>query len=168
MSEPIGPRALLARLDELGIASSTIEHAPAFTVEDGEAVMGHLPGVHIKNLFLCDAKKVMWLVTVPWNRPVDLKKLPAMIGAARLSFGSADRLKRVLGVEPGSVTPFAVINDAAHEVRVILDAWMMRQEIINAHPLVNTMTTSLKSADLSKFFAATGHQPRLVNLGDAP
>lgn len=168
MSEQIGPRALLARLEELGIPATTIEHAPAFTVHDGEEVMGHLPGVHIKNLFLCDAKKVMWLVTVPWNRQVDLKKLPEVIGAARLSFGSADRLKRVLGVEPGSVTPFAVINDTAREVKVILDAWMMEQEIINAHPLVNTMTTSLKSADLMRFFAATGHQPRLVSLGGAP
>lgn len=168
MSEQMEPRDLLARLDELGIASRTIEHAPAFTVEDGEAAMGHLPGVHIKNLFLCDAKKVMWLVTVPWNRVVDLKQLPAVIGAARLSFGSADRLQRVLGVTPGSVTPFAVINDTAHQVNVILDAWMMSQEIINAHPLINSMTTSLKSADLMKFFAATGHKPRLVNLGDAP
>lgn len=168
MSEPLTPRALLARLDELGIAASTTEHAPAFSVEDGEAVMGHLPGVHIKNLFLCDAKKVMWLVTMPWNRVVDLKKLPGIIGAARLSFGSADRLMRVLGVAPGSVTPFAVINDTTHQVQVILDAWMMSHEIINAHPLINTMTTSLKSADLMKFFTATGHQPRLVNLGDAP
>ncbi len=168
MSEPLSPCELLARLDELGIASSTIEHAPAFTVHDGEEVMGHLPGVHIKNLFLCDAKKAMWLVTVPWNRQVDLKKLPGLIGAARLSFGSAERLKRVLGVEPGSVTPFATINDTTHQVQVILDAWMMAQEVINAHPLVNCMTTSLKSADLMKFFAATGHQPRLVNLGGTP
>lgn len=168
MSGPVTPRALLARLEELGIPSSTIEHAPAFTVHDGEEVMGHLPGVHIKNLFLCDAKKAMWLVTMPWNRVVDLKKLPAVIGSARLSFGSADRLKRVLGVEPGSVTPFAAINDTAHQVQVMLDAWMMEQEVINAHPLINTMTTSLKSADLMRFFAATGHQPRLVNLGGAP
>lgn len=168
MSEPLTPPGLLTRLGELGIACSTIEHAPAFTVHDGEDVMGHLPGVHIKNLFLCDAKKAMWLVTVPWNRQVDLKKLPGAIGAARLSFGSADRLKRVLGVEPGSVTPFAVINDVERQVKVILDAWMMAQDVINAHPLINTMTTSLKSADLMKFFAATGHQPRLVNLGGAP
>lgn len=158
------PQELLARLDELGISSSTTLHPPAFTVAEGEAVMGHLPGVHIKNLFLCDAKEVMWLVVAPWDRVIDLKKLPALIGSARISFGSAARLKRVLGVEPGSVTPFAVINDTEHQVKVILDAWMMSQDIINAHPLINTMTTSLKSSDLMKFFAATGHQPRLVSL----
>ncbi len=161
---PMTPARLLARLDALGIRSSTIEHPPAFTVEEGEKVMGHLPGVHIKNLFLCDAKEIMWLVVAPWDRVIDLKRLPAVIGSARISFGSANRLNRVLGVQPGSVTPFAVINDKQHQVRVVLDAWMMAQDIINAHPLVNTMTTSLKSADLLKFFEATGHQPRLVNL----
>ena len=161
---PVTPARLLARLGDLGIPSSTIEHPPAFTVEEGEAVMGHLPGVHIKNLFLCDAKEAMWLVVAPWDRIINLKRLPALIGSARLSFGSPNRLNRVLGVQPGSVTPFAVINDTQHQVRVILDAWMMEQEVINAHPLINTMTTSLKSEDLLKFFAATGHEPRLVNL----
>lgn len=164
MSSATTPPELLAHLDQLGIPSSTILHPPAFTVAEGEAVMGHLPGVHIKNLFLRDAKEVMWLVVAPWDRAIDLKKLPALIGSARISFGSAARLKRVLGVEPGSVTPFAVINDKRHQVKVILDAWMMGQEIINAHPLINSMTTSLKSGDLMKFFTATGHQPRLVDL----
>ena len=164
MSSAVTPQELLARLGALGIPSTTIDHPPAFTVAEGEAVMGHLAGVHIKNLFLCDAKEVMWLVVAPWDRVIDLKKLPALIGSARISFGSAARLQRVLGVQPGSVTPFAVINDTTHQVKVILDAWMMEQEVINAHPLINTMTTSLKSDDLMKFFAATGHEPRLVNL----
>jgi Ala-tRNA(Pro) deacylase len=107
-------------------------------------------------------------VVAPWDRVIDLKRLPGLIGSARISFGSAARLGRVLGVQPGSVTPFAVINDTARQVRVILDAWMMAQEVINAHPLVNTMTTSLKSMDLMKFLAATGHVPRLVRLESAP
>ncbi len=107
---------LFARLGELGIATTTVTHPPAFTVEEGETYVGHLPGVHIKNLFLCDAKKKMWLVVAPWDRRIDLKALPAKIGAGRLSFGSADRLLRVLGVTPGSVTPFTVINDPASQV----------------------------------------------------
>jgi Ala-tRNA(Pro) deacylase len=161
---PVTPAQLLARLEALGIPSSTIEHPPAFTVAEGEAVMGHLPGVHIKNLFLRDAKESMWLVVAPWDRVIDLKRLPTLIGSARISFGSANRLNRVLGVQPGSVTPFAVINDTQHQVRVILDAWMMTQDIINAHPLINTMTTSLTSSNLLKFFKATGHTPRLIDL----
>jgi Ala-tRNA(Pro) deacylase len=163
-----GPQELFARLKELGIEVSTIEHPPAFTVEDGEAFAGHLPGVHIKNLFLCDAKKRMWLVVAPWDRRIDLKALPDVMGSARLSFGSPDRLKRTLGVEPGSVTPFALINDLSHQVSVVLDAWMMRQPKINAHPLVNTMTTTIAAEDLMKFIAACGHQPRLLDLERLP
>lgn len=151
-------------MGELGIATTTVTHPPAFTVEEGETYVGHLPGVHIKNLFLCDAKKKMWLVVVPWDRRIDLKALPDKIGAARLSFGSADRLLRVLGVAPGSVTPFTVINDPDRQVQVILDADMMRAELINAHPLINTMTTAIRSEDLMRFLEACGHKPRIVGL----
>ena len=161
---PKTPEGLFARLGELGIATTTVTHPPAFTVEKGESYVGHLPGVHIKNLFLCDAKKKMWLVVVPWDRRIDLKALPDKIGAARLSFGSADRLLRVLGVTPGSVTPFTVINDPERQVQVILDADMMRSELINAHPLINTMTTTIRSADLMRFLEACGHAPRVVSL----
>ena len=161
---PKTPEDLFARLGELGIAMTTVTHPPAFTVEDGETYVGHLPGVHIKNLFLCDAKKKMWLVVAPWDRRVDLKTLPERIGSARLSFGSAERLLRVLGVAPGSVTPFTVINDPDRQVQVILDADMMRSELINAHPLINTMTTTIRSEDLMRFLTACGHSPRIVGL----
>ena len=161
---PATPEDLFAKLAELGIETATVTHPPAFTVEEGEQYVGHLPGVHIKNLFLCDAKKKMWLVVAPWDRRVDLKSLPDKIGGARMSFGSADRLMRVLGVSPGSVTPFTVINDPTGQVQVILDADMMKAELINAHPLINTMTTTIHSGDLLRFLAACGHQPRLVDL----
>jgi Ala-tRNA(Pro) deacylase len=158
------PEDLFAKLAELGIQTSTVTHPPAFTVEEGETYVGHLPGVHIKNLFLCDAKKKMWLVVAPWDRKIDLKALPEKIGAARISFGSADRLMRTLGVSPGSVTPFAIINDPDGAVQVILDDWMMAKELINAHPLINTMTTTIKAGDLMHFFAACNHTPRRVVL----
>jgi Ala-tRNA(Pro) deacylase len=161
---PATPDDLFAHLDSLGIAHTTITHPAAVTVEDLEPHVAHLPGVTVKNLFLCDAKKRMWLVVVPHGRVINLKALPDRIGSARLSFGSADRLMRVLGVRPGAVTPYAVINDTGHQVQVVLDAWMMRQPLINAHPLVNTMTTTVPSADLMKFITACGHRPRLVDL----
>ncbi|TAK98414.1 MAG: prolyl-tRNA synthetase associated domain-containing protein [Rhodospirillaceae bacterium] len=164
MTVPATPTDLFARLAGLGITVATVEHPAAFTVEDGERHVGHLPGVHIKNLFLCDAKKRMWLVVAPSARRIDLKTLPDVIGAARLSFGSADRLMRVLGVTPGSVTPFAVINDPDAQVQVILDAWMMDQDLINAHPLVNTMTTTITPSELMVFLVACGHAPRVVTL----
>jgi len=164
ISQPASPDELFARLNALGIAFTTIEHAAAFTVEQGNAATGHLPGVHIKNLFLCDAKKAMWLVVAPADRLIDLKRLAPAMGAARLSFGSPERLMRVLGVSPGSVTPFAVINDQAGAVQVFVDAWMMEQPVINAHPLVNTMTTSLSNTDLERFLVATGHRPKRIAL----
>ena len=164
VNQPATPDDLFARLNALGIAFTTVEHAAAFTVEQGNAATGHLAGVHIKNLFLCDAKKAMWLVVAPADRRIDLKRLAPAIGAARLSFGSPERLMRVLGVTPGSVTPFAVINDHAGAVQVIVDAWMMEQPVINAHPLVNTMTTSLSNTDLEGFLIACGHRPRRVAL----
>lgn len=155
---------LFERLQDLGIQTTTLDHPPAFTVEDGEAHVGHLPGVHIKNLFLSDAKKKMWLVVAPWDRQIDLKALPAVIGSKRLSFGSADRLMRVLGVTPGSVSPFCVLNDVDQAVRVILDAWMMEQDTVNAHPLINTKTTSITAVDLLKFITSCGHRPQIIDL----
>jgi Ala-tRNA(Pro) deacylase len=164
MSSPATPQDLFARLEQLGLAFTTIEHPAAFTSEDLAPYVTGLAGVTVKNLFLCDAKKKMWLVVVPHDRKIDLKSLPEKIGGARMSFGSSDRLMRVLGVMPGSVTPFAVINDPTAEVQVILDAEMMAQDTINAHPLINTMTTSLTPAALMTFITACGHTPRVVQF----
>jgi Ala-tRNA(Pro) deacylase len=164
MTAPASPQDLFARLEQLGIAFTTVEHPAAFTVEDLAPHVAHMPGVTVKNLFLCDAKKKMWLVVAPHDRRIDLKSLPDKLGGARMSFGSSDRLMRVLGVTPGSVTPFAVINDPTGQVQVILDAGMMEQDTLNAHPLINTMTTSLTPAALMKFIVACGHAPRLVTF----
>ncbi|MCB2107184.1 MAG: prolyl-tRNA synthetase associated domain-containing protein [Rhodobacteraceae bacterium] len=158
------PADLFARLDQLGIATTTFDHPPAFTVDDLMQHADRMPGMHIKNLFLCDAKKKMWLVTLPHDRALDLKKLPAGIGSARLSFGSADRLMRVLGIKPGSVSPFAAINDPDQQVKVVFDSTMMSSDIINAHPLVNTQTTAIRPADLIRFLESCGHRPQILDL----
>jgi Ala-tRNA(Pro) deacylase len=155
---------LLRRLADLGIATATRDHPPVFTVEEAHAHCADIPGVHCKNLFFKDAKGALWLVVVPDHRKLDLKRLPEAIGAKRLSFGSPALLREVLVVEPGSVTPFALINDTARRVNVVLDAWMMRQPILNYHPLTNTATTSLRADDLLKFIRAGGHEPQLVEL----
>jgi Ala-tRNA(Pro) deacylase len=161
---PITPEQLLARLDELGIATVTHRHAPAFTVEQGNAVWGAIPGVHCKNLFLKDAKARLWLVVAPADRRVDLKRLPERIGSARLSFGSAELLEQVLGVRPGSVTPFALVNDAARRVSLVLDRAMMDAPLLNFHPLSNDRTTTIATPDFRRFLASTGHVPEIVAL----
>ncbi len=155
----LNPQQLFARLETLGIAPRTVEHPPVFTVEEAKALRGDLPGHHIKNLFLRNKKEEMWLVVALEDRAIDLKRLGEALGAGRLSFGSPDRLRRHLGVEPGSVTPFALVNDDAHVVRLALDRGLAEGGPVNAHPLVNTMTTAITIGDLLRLFEATGHAP---------
>jgi Ala-tRNA(Pro) deacylase len=160
----LSPQQLFARLEQLGIAERTVEHPAVFTVEEAKALRGDLPGHHIKNLFLRNKKEEMWLVVALEDRAIDLKRLGETLGAGRLSFGSAERLKRHLAVEPGSVTPLALINDPSRTVRLALDRGLADGGPVNAHPLVNTMTTAMAAADLLRFFAATGHEPRWLDF----
>jgi len=155
---------IFKRLEYLGIASQTHSHAPVFTVEEAQAHCSHLPGGHCKNLFLKDKKGVLWLVVALDERPIDMKELRHRIGAHHLSFGKPDLLRQTLGVEPGSVTPFALINDTETLVRVVLDKEMMAMDLLNYHPLTNTMTTAITPEDLLKFIRNTGHEPDLVEL----
>lgn len=161
---PLSPERLFARLDSLGVAHPTTRHPPAFTVAEGNQVWGDIPGMHCKNLFLKDAKGKLWLVVAPAEKRIDLKRLPDVIGSARLSFGSSALLEAVLGITPGSVTPFALVNDPAHRVRVILDAGMMEQPLLNYHPLTNAATTTVTNADFRAFLKDCGHEVQIVRL----
>lgn len=161
---PATPESLLAYLDALGIAHSTVSHPPLFTVEESKLLRGKLPGAHVKNLFLRDKKEKMWLLTALESRPLDLKKLAGGIGANRLSFGSPERLMRYLGILPGAVTALAAINDRNNAVQVVLDAAIPEYELVNCHPLVNTQTTALTPNDLLRFLRATGHEPQMLDL----
>ncbi len=160
---PATPENLLAFLAELGVQTETVEHPPLFTVEDSQTLRGEIPGGHTKNLFIKDKKGRLFLLALGEETVVDLKRVHEKIGAqGRVSFGSADLLEEVWGVRPGAVTPFGAINDRERRVTVVLDADMMRHERLNFHPLVNTRTTGLSSADLTKFLRATGHEPLIV------
>jgi Ala-tRNA(Pro) deacylase len=161
---PFGKAELLRFLKGRGINYTLHEHEPVFTAEEALKVCGHIPGVHCKNLFLKDKADALWLVTLPDEKRADLKSLPEKIGSKRLSFGNAALLMEALGVTPGSVTPLALINDDAARVQPVLDRWMMEQEMINLHPLVNTATITLRTADLMRFFSALGAQPLLSDL----
>jgi Ala-tRNA(Pro) deacylase len=163
---PASPKDLLAYLGQLAIETTTVEHAPLFTVEDSRALRGEIPGGHTKNLFVKDKKSRLFLLVLGEDTEVDLKRVHDKIGAqGRLSFGSAELLQEVWGVSPGAVTPFGAVNDRESRVTVALDEQMMRTERLNFHPLVNTRTTGIKSADLVKFLRATGHEPLIVALG---
>ena len=157
------PSELFAFLDRLSIAHVTVTHPPLFTVEQSRELRGTIPGGHTKNLFLKDKKGALFLVTTLEDAVIELRSLHRRLCASgRFSFAPAELLRATLGIEPGAVTPFAAMNDSDRRVSIVLDATLMRHEIINCHPLVNTMTTSIARADLLRFLEATGHAPRIA------
>jgi Ala-tRNA(Pro) deacylase len=159
------PRAALANLFAgLGITPVSIEHPPVHTVEEALPYWSALEGVHTKNLMLKGAKGGLWLVCVPTDRRVDLKALAAHVGAKKFSFASAETLDQALGVAQGSVSPLALINDAAGAVTLVLAADMLRQDRITFHPLTNTATVSLTSSEFLAVLGAIEHKPEIVDF----
>jgi Ala-tRNA(Pro) deacylase len=167
MAAPLTPDRLFARFDALGIPHRTYEHAAVFTVAEAAALRGELPGGHCKSLFLKDRKGGLWLVVALEERRLDMKRLGDLLGAPRFSFGNPDLLYEVLGVRPGSVTPFALANDTDQRLTVVLDKEMLDHDPLNYHPLENTRTTAVAPADLLRFVADCGHTPRIVDLAVA-
>lgn len=165
---PATPDELFTYLDRLGIAYKTVTHPAVFTVDEARVLRGAVPGGHTKNLFLRDKKGAPYLVVANEDAAIELKSLHRLLGASgRFSFGSAELLRELLGVEPGSVTPFAAINDKAGRVTIVLDAAMMAAMELNFHPLTNTGTTTISRDDLLKFLEATGHKPRIEPVSSA-
>ena len=156
--------ALYERLAALSVAWTTHSHRPVFTVEEAADVSDHLPGGHTKNLFLKDKKGGLWLVVLQARLRVDLNALAKQLGAPRFSFGSAELLIATLGIEPGSVTPFALINDPARKVQPVLDQDMLKLSPLNFHPLRNDRTTAIAPDDLVRFVEACGHRPIVAKL----
>jgi Ala-tRNA(Pro) deacylase len=161
------PEPLAGAFAALGIEAPVIEHPPLRTVADAEAHWKPLAGMAVKNLFIKDAGKQFWLVLVPAERSVDTKVLAPLIGSRRISFGSADELKSILGVEPGSVTPLGAINDAQRQVRIVLHKAILDAEAVLVHPLVNTATVVLAPADLLRFLGVHANPPVIVDLAPA-
>ncbi len=164
---PTSKDQLISVLNDLAIAHKLYEHEPIFTVEEGEHLKKSIPGTHCRNLFLRDKKKKMFLVVAANETQIDLKKLQTVLDCGRLSFGSEDRLWENLGIRQGSVNPFCIINDTDHNVRVILDAHMMAQPLVNYHPMDNAWTIGLSPDDLIRFIEHTNHAAEIVDLSDA-
>lgn len=155
----------------LGIDYARHEHPAVFTVAESQAIDQDIPGAHTKNLFLKDQAGQFWLVTVPAERRVDLKALPHIMGSARLSFGKAEDMERLIAVSPGSVTPLAALADTAHQVRIVLDADLAQAACVTCHPLRNTATLGLSGPALIQLLRHWGHTPLIVAVParkDAP
>jgi Ala-tRNA(Pro) deacylase len=162
---PASRQDLFARLAELGIETTTVEHEPVFTVAESSRLERELPGAHTKNLFLKNEAGSLFLVVAMSSTRIDLKALARTLRAGRFSFGKPELLHEALGVPPGSVTAFAVINDKSQRVQFVFDAELMKHATINCHPLENTATTNIARDDLLRFMRACGHEPKIAMLG---
>ena len=165
---PATRKDLLDRLASLRIDTTTLDHPAVFTVSESTGIEKQLPGGHTKNLFLKCKKSNIYLVVALNDAIIDLKSLHKRIDSGRLSFGSAELLEELLGVKPGSVTPFALINDTGQRVAVILDETMLRHDFLNYHPLENTATTNIARDDLLRFIRSCGHVPRIMAVSNPP
>ena len=159
-----GEAELYALFDAHGIGYTHNTHPPLHTVEESKELRGNLPGAHVKNMFLKDKKGQLWLVTCLEHRKIRIRDLEKQIGAAKASFGKPELLWQALGIKPGAVSPFGLINDPDHAVNVVLDQQMLQVDPINAHPLHNEATTTVSSADFARFFDITGHRPVIVDF----
>ena len=155
---------LMALLYALGVDARTHEHSAVFRVGEGEEIKAQIPGAHTKNLFLKDAKGQLWLISAADRTTIDLKRLHPVIGSARLSFGRAELMQETLGVTPGSVTAFALINDSGRRVRFVLDRALATAARVNFHPLTNTATTGIDQAGFRRFLDAVGVTPLVVDF----
>ncbi len=163
---PASPSDLFAYLDDLGIDHKTVDHPATFTVEEGRHLKASMPGGHTKNLFMKDKDGIIVLISAWADSQLKLNQLHKKIGTRRLSFASADLMVECLGVEPGSVTAFALMNDTSHRVKFIADAALMGFDTVNFHPLVNTATTAISREGLHRFVEATGHSLTVVDFSD--
>ena len=167
MSENVAktPAELFQFMDSLGIQHSTKYHPPVFTVAESESLRDEIPGGHTKNLFLKDKKDRYFLLTVDEHATVDLKTVHQVVGgASKFSFGKPEKLMEYLGVIPGAVTAFGIVNDTNKDVTIVLDADLMKNDIVNCHPLSNDATTSISSSDLIRFVEATGHTAHILKV----
>ena len=162
---PATRQDLFARLAQLGIETRTVEHEPLFTVAESSKLEREIPGAHTKNLFLKDDGGELFLVVARTQTRVDLKALAKTLHAGRFSFGKSELLMQALGVPPGSVTAFAVINDPQRRVRVVIDAELMQYDCVNCYPLESTATTNIARDDLLRVIRSCGHEPRIAMLG---
>jgi Ala-tRNA(Pro) deacylase len=168
MTDPAPPAFDRDRLEawfaEQGLAATTHDHPPVFRVEEGLEIKAALPGAHTKNLFLKDKRQRLWLLSARQDTVIDLKTAHRLIGADRLSFGNEALMHATLGVRPGSVTAFGLINDADRRVTFVLDHRLAEADIVNFHPLTNSATTAMAQADFRRFLDLADHPPRIVDF----
>ena len=148
-----------------GIDFQRYDHPAVYTVQEAKRLVPPMPGAKTKNLFLRDRPgKRHFLVVLGYEKSADLKALTKLLNVSKLGFASPERLQRHLGVEPGAVSVLGLVNDREHVVEAIIDRAIWEAKAISAHPLVNTSTLVIQHEGLARFMAATGHEPRVMNV----
>lgn len=165
MTAPFDRTRLLSWFADHGLEARTHDHPAVFRVEEGLEIKAPMPGAHTKNLFLKDKKQRLWLISARQDTVIDLKTAHRLIGADRLSFGNETLMFQTLGVRPGSVTAFGLINDRDRRVTFVLDRRLAEADIVNFHPLINTATTAMSQADFRRFLTLAEHEPLIVEFG---
>jgi len=163
---PITPQQLLEQLNRLNIPFELHRHPPLHTVEESRQLRGNMDGGHCKNLFLKDKKGALVLVSALGDTRVAINQMHKALGCQRLSFGKEELMWETLGVRPGSVTAFALINDPEARVRFVLDAALLEHELVNFHPLKNDATTTIGRDDFLTFVRATGREPDIIDFSE--
>ncbi len=153
-------------LNANNIAFTKYDHEAVFSAEEAKVKTGHVPGQQTKNLFLCDDKKRnFYLVTIPDGQRADLKHLKTFLGEKSLRFAPADKMKEFLGLEPGSVSPLGLINDANKLVKYYIDPGLLENEMVYVHPNINIATLAISVQDFKKAVEISGHS---INLYQSP
>jgi len=156
-SAPMSSDELLVMLENQGITHKTVDHAPMWTVEDAKSLREPCDYGHTKNLFVRNKKGEMWLLCLHEDRLVDLKAAARRAGTNRFSFASSARMMQYLGVTPGAVSAFSILNDVTHQVRFLMDESLMAHPALHIHPLINTRTTTISRQALLDFLGRRGH-----------
>lgn len=163
--QPKGEKDLYALLDSLGIAYTNYRHPPAPTIEIAREYWRNIPTTHCKNIFFRNHKgNRHYLVIIEHTHELDIRSLELRLRQGKLTFASAQRLMKYLGVEPGSVTPYGLINDTDHHVHVFLDEYLQQAETISFHPLTNTASLATRFSDFMKFLQNTGNSYEFITL----
>ena len=149
-----------------GIDYDTVEHPPIFTVAEGADIKAAMPGGSTKNLFLKDKKGQYFLICAIATTQIRINRLHPILACKRLSFGKEDALYEHLGVRPGSVTLYSIINDPDHKVTLVLDAALLKERRVNFHPLENTATTGISTDHMLRFIRHMGRAPIIINFDD--
>jgi len=166
-SDPMTSDQLLAKLDAEGIIHHTVDHAPMWTVDDAKAIRAPCDYGHTKNLFVRNKKGDMWLLCLHEDRRVDLKSVARKLGTNRFSFASHQRMMQYLGVIPGAVSVFSVLNDVTFQVRLLVDEMLMDHPALHVHPLINTRTTTVDRQALFDFLECNGHPSETLRFSDS-